>query len=153
MADEPPTPGAANVVDKVAAERSPQDEKEFDRLTELFKFYLQLVLNTFIFALGISGGVCAFALGKDNPHRVAAVGLLLPAALCIGLGFAFRHAMDSTCELDEALQTLKSSLKLKLAPHAKNLTAGLGLFGLLLIICGIGLIALSVCEILFPDLA
>lgn len=125
----------------------PLDEQraleEFKRLTDLFKFYLQLVINTFIFAVGISGGVCAFVLGKDNSHpRLAAFGLLLPVALCVGLGVAFLHARRSACELNEALQTLRRSLNRTLAPHATNLTASLKLFGYLLICCGCGLFVL-----------
>lgn len=150
MVNEPPKPGSANVVDKFATERYARDEKEFERLTELFKFYMQLTLNTFTFAVGIAGAVCAFSLGKDNPHRLAAVGLLLPAALCIGLGLAFWHARDSTRQLNEALQHLKESLELTLAPHAKNLTDGLGLFARLLIACGIGLTVFFILEAFFP---
>jgi len=125
----------------------PLDEQraleEFKRLSDLFQFYLQLVLNTFIFALGIAGGVCAFVLGKDNPHpRLAAFGLLLPATLCIGLGVAFLRGMDSSFELNQALQALKRYLNRTLAPHAINLTKSLQWLGYLLIISGLGLLLL-----------
>jgi hypothetical protein len=93
--------------------------------------------------LGIAGGVCAFVLGKDNPHpRLAAFGLLLPATLCIGLGVAFLRGMDSSRELNQALQALKRYLNRTLAPHAINLTKSLQWLGYLLIISGIGLLLL-----------
>jgi hypothetical protein len=120
----------------------PIDEKrqleDYQRLSALFQFYLELTLKAFTFVLGIAGGVSAFVLGKEVSDRhLAAFGLLLPSALCIGMGVAFLRAVPSTRELNEALQTLKKSLNRSLAPHATNLTATLFWFGLLLIICGI----------------
>jgi hypothetical protein len=120
----------------------PLDEKrqleDYQRLSALFQFYLELTFKAFTFVLGIAGGVSAFVLGKEVSDRhLAAFGLLLPSALCIGMGVAFLRAVPSTRELNEALQTLKKSLNRSLAPHATNLTATLFWFGLLLVICGI----------------
>jgi hypothetical protein len=115
-----------------------RDLEDYQRLSALFQFYLELVFKAFTFALGIAGGVGAFVLGTDVPdRRLAAFGLLLPAVLCIGMGFAFLRAVRSSLELNSALQTLKNSLRLSLAPHATNLTAALKGFGMLLLICGI----------------
>jgi hypothetical protein len=117
--------------------------EDYQRLSALFQFYLELVLKAFTFALGIAGGVAAFLLGKDVHDRpLAAYGLLLPAVLCIGMGAAFLRAVHSSLELNEALQTLKNELHRSLAPHATNLTAALKGFGILLIICGIILVGL-----------
>jgi hypothetical protein len=49
-------------------EEKPQLE-DYQRLSALFQFYLELVLKAFTFALGIAGGVSAFVLGKDVPDR------------------------------------------------------------------------------------
>lgn len=108
--------------------------EDYRRLSDLFQFYLQLVLSTFTFALGIAGGVCAFVLGKDVPNpRLASFGLLLPAALCTGLGYAFIKSRKSSEELHSALDRLKKQLNRELAPHAGNLTASLKWFGILLV--------------------
>jgi hypothetical protein len=111
--------------------------EDYQRLSLLFQFYLELTLKAFTFALGIAGGVSAFVLGKNlsDPH-LAAFGLLLPAALCTGMGFGFLWALPSSLQLNKALKTLKNSLNRSLAPHALNLTATLFGFGLLLIACG-----------------
>jgi hypothetical protein len=112
----------------------PIDEKrqleDYQRLSALFQFYLEHTLKVFTFVLGIADGVSAFVLGKEVSDRhPAALGLLLPSALCIGMGVAFLRAVPSTRELNEALQTLKKSLNRSLAPHATNLTATLFWFG------------------------
>jgi hypothetical protein len=80
-----------------------RDLKDYQCLSALFQFYLELVFKAFTFALGIAGGVSAFVLGKDVPdRRLAAFGLLLPAVLCIGMGFAFLRAVHSSRELNSA---------------------------------------------------
>src|SRR5260221_2911378 len=123
-------------------EEMPLEEKrqleDYQRLSALFQFYLELVLKAFTFSLGFAGGVSAFVLGKDVSDRhLASFGLLLPSVLCIGMGVAFLRAAPSTLELNQALQSLRKSLNRSLAPHATNLTATLFGFGVLLIACGI----------------
>jgi hypothetical protein len=114
-----------------------RQEEDYQRLSALFQFYLQLVLQAFTFALGIAGGVSAFVLGWEvHSRRVVSYGLFLPAALCIGMGASFLLAVRSSHKLNDALQTLKSSLRRALAPHATNLTAALRWLGILLVICG-----------------
>jgi 4-amino-4-deoxy-L-arabinose transferase-like glycosyltransferase len=125
----------------------PIDERraleDYQRLSALFKFYLELVLKAFTFALGIAGGVSAFVLGKNvSDIHIASFGLLFPAVLCIGMGVAFWRAAPSSRELNNALQSLKTSLKRSLAPHASNLTATLYSFGVLLFLCGAFLVVL-----------
>ena len=125
----------------------PLEEKrqleDYQRLSKLFQFYLELTLKAFTFALGIAGGVTAFVLGKDvSDPRLAAFGLLLPAVLCSGMGLGFLWAVPSSFQLNKALQTLKKSLSRSLAPHTLNLTASLAGFGVLLILCGIFLAGL-----------
>src|SRR6516164_8486650 len=113
--------------DKDIPKDMPLDEKraleDYQRLSLLFQFYLELVLKAFTFVLGIAGGVCAFVLGKsDSISHVASIGLILPAVLCTGMGIAFIRGAPSSIELNEALQSLRKFLKRSLAPHALNLT-------------------------------
>lgn len=113
---------------------------DYKHLSELFQFYLELVFKAFTFALGISGAVVAFVLGKDVGDRHAATfGILLPAVLCAGMGLAFLRAVPSSRELTAALNRLKVALSLELAPHGRNLTMGLMWFGILLVISGLSL--------------
>ena len=80
-----------------------RDLEDYQCLSALFQFYLELVFKAFTFALGIAGGVSAFVLGKDVPdRRLAAFGFLLPAVLCIGMGFTFLRAVHSSRELNSA---------------------------------------------------
>lgn len=67
-----------------------RDLEEFQRLSLVFQFYLELVLKAFVGTLGIAGGVTTFTLRKDvlDPHT-SALGILLPAALCFGMGLGF----------------------------------------------------------------
>jgi hypothetical protein len=125
----------------------PLDEKraleDYQRLSLLFQFYLELVLKVFTFVLGITGGVCAFVLGKSSSiSHVASIGLLLPAVLCTGMGIAFIRAAPSSAELSEALESLRKFLKRSIAPHTSNLTNSLYGFGGLLILCGLFLFVL-----------
>jgi hypothetical protein len=60
--------------------------EDFQLLSALFQFYLDLVLKAFIFALGIAGGVSAFVLGKDvSDERLAACGF--PHSSAAGWGW------------------------------------------------------------------
>jgi hypothetical protein len=120
----------------------PLDEQrkleDYQRLSALFQFYLELVLRAFTFALGIAGAVSAFVLGKDVADKhLASFGLLLPSLLCTGMGIAFLYALPSARELNEALQGLRKDLERRLAPHATNLVATLFWFGVLLILSGV----------------
>src|SRR5215471_19343046 len=96
--------------DKLPAEerRSLQEERDLEevqRLSELFKFYLELVLKIFVGTLGIAGAVTSFVLGKDVLDRtVSAVGLLLPALFCIGVGFGLLGATFTSFQIDSALR-------------------------------------------------
>ena len=116
---------------------------DYKHLSDLFRFYLELVFKAFTYTLGISGAVVAFVLGKDGPDRhVAAFGILLPAVLCLGMGVAFLFGISSARELTVALQKLRADLDLKLAPHGRNLSVGLLGFGALLVVAGCCLLAL-----------
>lgn len=131
------------------SEELPLEERrkleDYQRLSALFQFYLELVLKAFTFAIGIAGAVSAFVLGNDVADRtLAKYGLLLPALLCIGMGAAFLRSIRSARELDAALQNLRDDLGRVLAPHAENLVAGLKGFGLLLIVSGLVLFGLFV---------
>jgi Leucine-rich repeat (LRR) protein len=117
--------------------------EDYVRLSALFQFYLQLILQAFTFALGVAGGVSAFVLGWDvHNRRQVAWSLLLPAALCLGMGFSFIFSVRSSRNLNDALQTLKCSLRRKLAPHATNLSHSLLWLGMLLVVCGFVIILL-----------
>lgn len=118
---------------------------DYEHLSELFRFYLDLVLKAFTFALGVSGAVVAFILGKDVQNlEIASFGLLLPSVLCIGMGVAFIRAIPSSRELTEALSSLKVSLGLQLAPHGKNLSVMLNWFGWILLSSGVFLFILFI---------
>jgi hypothetical protein len=70
--------------------------------------------------------VSAFILGKEvHNRRLLSYSLLLPAALCLGVGGSFLFGWRSSGKLNDALQTLKTSLRRTLAPHARNLTTAL----------------------------
>jgi hypothetical protein len=121
-----------------------RDLEELTRLSDLFKFYLELVLKVFVATLGIAGGVTTFVLTKQvlNP-QTSAFGLLLPAALCLGMGLGLFVAMFSSFELAWALKELKKVLGLRVAPHGANLWLALSGFGILLFLCGCFLVWLS----------
>jgi hypothetical protein len=125
--------------------REQRDLEEFVRLSELFKFYLELVLKVFIATLGIAGGVTTFALKKGDvlDTKISSLGLFLPAALCLGVGIGFFVALRSSFQIGEALDELKVLLKLRVAPHSANLWLSPIGFGVLLTICGGGLLGLS----------
>jgi hypothetical protein len=128
--------------------RSLQDQRdleEFQRLTELFKFYLELVLKVFVATLGIAGGVTTFALTKNalDPQNSARA-VLLPAALCLGMGLGFLVALRSSFQVGRALEDLKKVLKLRVAPHGANLWIALAGFGVLLLSVAAGSFGLAV---------
>lgn len=124
--------------------------EDYQRLSALFQFYLDLVLKAFTFAIGAAGAVSAFVLEKDvKDKHVASFGLLLPSLLCIGMGVAFLRAVRSARELNHALQSLRTELDRRLAPHGNNLVVTLLWFGLLLVLSGIslgGLFVYLLCE-------
>ena len=87
-----------------------------------------------------------FALKKSDvlETKISALGLLLPAALCLGIGSGFLVALRSSFQIGRALDELKILLKLRVAPHSANLWLSLIGFGVLLTGCGIGLLWLGV---------
>lgn len=127
---------------------SPEEARkleEYQRLSALFQFYLELAFKAFTFALGMAGAVSAFVLKRENadPH-IASFGLLLPSLLCFGMGLAFIRSVPSAKELNQALQELKTGLNCRLAPHATNLVNLLFWFGSLLVVSSLFLLLLFI---------
>ena len=112
---------------------------EYQELSELFRFYLGLVLQTVTFTLGVTGAVVTYVL-KDRKSRDEVFGLLIPAALCLAMGIGFLRGVFYSDELGSRLRELAGALRVGLPPHVNTLSGSLGFFGGLLLLVGIALL-------------
>ncbi len=112
---------------------------EFRVLIELYKFYLDIVLKSVTFVLGIVGAVLAYLLKEAKTH-LSTYGLFVPSILCLGMGGAFLLSLKKAKELSVAIDDLYYKLDLVLKPHTEVLESSLFSFGILLI--GLGFIIL-----------
>ena len=110
--------------------------EEYSNLTDLYKFYLDIVLRSVIFVLGIVGAVLAYLL-KESKSHLTAFGLFIPSALCMGVGILFIAGLQKAKELSSAVTDLGSKLNLTLTPHTEVLESALLWFGILLLVLGV----------------
>ena len=119
------------------------DLEEYKILTDLFKFYLGLVVTTLNYTFLIVGGVTTYvlnAIGDGNKSKYAAYSTLIPVLICAAIGAGFLQSVKSSLELTEALIVIKVKLNLQLPPHTRNLTKALLWSGILLLAISAGLL-------------
>ncbi|GAA3620142.1 hypothetical protein [Flavivirga jejuensis] len=109
--------------------------QEFGVLTELYKFYLDIVLKSVTFVLGVAGAVIAYLLKEAKTH-LSAYGLFVPSILCLGMGGGFLLSLKKAKELSVAIDNLHYKLDLVLKPHTEVLESSLFWFGILLMALG-----------------
>jgi hypothetical protein len=116
---------------------------EYGELSELFRFYLGLVLETVTFTLGVAGGIVTYVL-KERKSKEEVFGLVIPAILCLGMGIGFLRALGYISELRNRLGVVATALGIGLAPHVSTLSGSVWFFGLVLTSVGIGLLILII---------
>jgi len=113
--------------------------EEFKQLTELLRFYTNLVLQTLTFVLTATGAVVAYVIKDFKEAPYSPYGFAIPAALCIGMGVGFLINVSAARGLLERLRELTNTLRFGLPPHGTILVGSLRFFGILLIATGLGL--------------
>ena len=95
----------------------PQAWEEFKQHSELFRFYLGLLLQTVTFALGATAGVVAYLVKEETGivHSRRSLALIPPALLCLGLGIGFLRQRRAATELRNRLNELADELDFGLA--------------------------------------
>jgi hypothetical protein len=121
--------------------------EEFKGYLTLMKDYLTLVLQTATLALTVTTGVAAYIVKGEGDIHYRGVLLLLPAALCLGLGLGFTRQVAPAIELRDRLVALAKVLGFGLAPHGNILVGSLRGFGALLLAMALVLVVLAVIQI------
>jgi len=124
----------------------PQAWEEFKQHSELFRFYLGLLLQTVTFALGATAGVVAYLVKEETGivHSRRSLALIPPALLCLGLGIGFLRQRRAATELRNRLNELADELDFGLAPHGDVLINSLAGLGGLLAFVGTGLVLAAI---------
>src|SRR2546422_940271 len=103
----------------------PTQLEEFKNLSALLTSYLTLVMQTMTLAMPVAGGMAAYAIKGDGKRSARAYALILPAALCGGLGAGFLLKHAAAVQLEQRLAELTVSLHFGVAPHASILVNAL----------------------------
>jgi len=122
--------------------------EEFKAYLGLMQFYLNLVLQTATLAMTVTSGVVAYVVKGEGLPRRRGFAMLLPAALCAGLGVGFLHQTSAAVELRDRLVKLAHELKFGLAPHGDILVSSLAGIGSLLLVTSIVLLIVAGVQIL-----
>ena len=120
--------------------------EEFKASVALYQNYLGLTLQTVTFALTVTSGVVAYVMKREGNPQQQAFALVLPAALCIGLGAGFIGQRTAAIALKMQLEVLTAKLGFGLAPHGSILVNAVTWLGLLMLVTGIVLLFVSVFQ-------
>ena len=98
----------------------PTDWEQYQQLTDLYKYYLDLaVKSTSIFWL-ITGGVLTFAFANSD-NGSARWALLVPIAMGVVLAGSMARLKRHSDELDDSMRTLAERLGLTQRAHSEIL--------------------------------
>ena len=118
--------------------------EEFRELIGLHKYYLDLLISSASFLLGIVGAVFAYVAKARLHRRQRFLSLVVPIALSASASFGYGSGYFKLRELETWVSSCKSTLKLAWAPHAEILPPLSFLFSLVAALVFIGLIAILI---------
>ena len=120
-----------------------QKWKEYEHLTELYKTYLNVMVNLGAFSFAAIGGITTYIL-KDDTSELQKWAILLPLFFSIGLTYLYVKSIKPAYELKNAFDKLGDQiLNVELKPHAFLLKDGIVLLAILYAAISIGLIVIG----------
>jgi len=117
--------------------------RQYSQHTELYKFYLSLIIKVNIFFYGITGAILSYYFTHINQGYIC-LSLILPILLSFIFAFIFIYGAILMKYPREEMFKIRDKLKLYTAPDFNVLTTFLWLFGLLLICIGLAILVLLV---------
>jgi hypothetical protein len=111
----------------------PPDNKEllweqYNLLTDLYKFYLELIVQANLLIFAIIGGIATYMFANPTSPLVR-WSLILPIGLSVFFAVAAIVSVRLAVELKDEIVQLKKKLNLGLAPHVGVLVYSLFVLG------------------------
>jgi hypothetical protein len=98
--------------------------RQYNLLSELYKFYLELLANSILVIFGITGGIVAYTFSNAN-NPIIKWSLMLPLLFCIAVAFLCLRGMRQAKELQQEIEVIRGKLHIGLAPHVDVLVYAL----------------------------
>ena len=100
---------------------TPEDElawKDYDKLVDLYKFWLETLVKVNLYFFGIAGGVLSFVLTKETQPAtlLILVGLLLPMGLAVVLAAIFHRSAKFFERLNKTALRLRKKVNPRVSP-------------------------------------
>jgi len=113
--------------------------RQYSLLSELYKFYLELLVNSNLLIYGITGGIVAYTFSNaDNP--TIKWSLVLPLFFCVTSAFLCIRGVRQARELQQEVKVLRDKLHIGLAPHVDILVFALLATGIMFVLVSAALL-------------
>lgn len=114
--------------------------RQYNLLSELYKFYLELLINSSLLIYGITGGIVAYTFSNAGTP-VIKWSLILPLLFCMASGFLCLRGVRQAREVQQEIKAIRDKLQIGLAPHVDVLVYALLASGILFVLVSVGLFA------------
>lgn len=113
--------------------------RQYNLLSELYKFYLELILNSNLLLYGITGGIVAYTFSNTD-FPLIKWSLVLPLLFCMTYAFLSLRGVRQAKELQQEIKTIRAKLQIGLAPHVDVLVFTLFATGIMFVLVSIALL-------------
>jgi hypothetical protein len=90
--------------------------RQYNLLSELYKFYIEMLGKSILLIYGITGGIVAYTFSNAN-NPVIKWSLMLPLLFCMSFGFICLRGVRQARELQQEIKAIRDKLHIGLAPH------------------------------------
>lgn len=113
--------------------------RQYNLLSELYKFYLELILNSNLLLYGITGGIVAYTFSNTAVPLIKWA-LVLPLVFCMTYAFLSLRGVRQAKELRQEIMAIRAKLQIGLAPHVDILVFTLFATGIMFVLVSIALL-------------
>jgi uncharacterized membrane protein YeaQ/YmgE (transglycosylase-associated protein family) len=126
---------------KAASNTPPSEWEQLREMTDLHKFYFELIIKNTTFIFGIIGAIISYLVTSDfqDTHRLW-IALFIPISLSIGTGSIGIIGAIKAYELSKKVKEKQHILGLSWRPHAEILPMSLAGLALLFFVIALTLI-------------
>lgn len=107
--------------------------RQYNLLSDLYKFYLELLVNSNLLIYGITGGIVAYTFSNAG-IPIIKWSLVLPLFFCMSTALLCIRGVRQARELRQEMYLIRDTLHIGLAPHVDVLIYALFASGIMLVL-------------------